>query len=146
MLQDLTLALRTLSRKPGFTIGAVLTLALAIGASTSIYSIVYGVLVQPLPYPGGDRIVQVAEVNAAGRSTQLSDPNFEDLRDESRPISGMAEYAGMPTTILAAGAPSRTKMALVSAQFFDVFQTPPLRGRLFEATERHIGAAPVAVI
>jgi predicted permease len=145
-LRDLRLAARALARKPGFSAVAVLTCALAIGACTSIYSVVYGVLLQPLPYPHPDKLVQVWQLSPKGSQGQFSDPNFEDLRDETRAFAAFAQYADGVTTVVAGTEPLRARQALVSAQFFDVFETPPARGRAFLPADRHEGAAPVAVV
>ena len=133
-------------RKPGFTTVAVLTLTLAIAACTIIYSIVHGVLLQALPYPNADRLVQAWQVNRDGGQGQFSDPNFEDLRDQSRAFDAVAEYASGANTVIVGAAPVRAQVCSVSAQFFDVFQAAPLRGRMFAEGDRHVGAAPVAVV
>ena len=147
-LRELRFAVRTLARKPGFTAVAVLTVAVAIGACTIIYSIVHGVLIQPLPYADPDRLVQVWQVNrgAPGREGQFSDPNFEDLRDQSRAFAALGQYGAGTNTVIAGSTPHRVQTSRVSAQFFDVFGTPPARGRVFTAEERHVGAPPVAVV
>ena len=93
-MRELRFAARTLARKPGFATVAILTVAVAIGACTLIYSIVHGVLIQPLPYPEPERLVQVWQVNrgASTREGQFSDPNFEDLRDQSRAFAALGQY------------------------------------------------------
>ena len=147
-LRELRFAARTLARKPAFTAVAILTVAVAIGACTIIYSIVHGVLIQPLPYPDPERLVQVWQVNrgAATREGQFSDPNFEDLRDQSRAFAAVAQYGASTNTVVAGDTPQRVQISRVSAQFFDVFGTSPVRGRVFNADERHVGATPVAVV
>jgi predicted permease len=145
-LQDLRLAGRALSRKPGFSAVAILTCALAIGACTSIYSVVYGVLLQPLPYPHADKLVQVWQLTPQSQQGQFSDPNFEDLRDRTRAFAAFAQYTDGVTTVVAGTEPLRARQALVSAQFFEVFETQPIRGRVFLPADRHEGAAPVAVV
>ena len=147
-VRELRFAARTLARKPGFSAVAILTVAGAIASVTVLYSIVHGVLIQPLPYPDADRLVQIWQVNrgARGRESQFSDPNFEDVRDQSRAFSAIGQYAGGTTTVIAGNAPLRVQAARVSAQFFDVFQTAPVGGRLFIAADRHVGAAPVAIV
>ena len=78
---DLRFAARLLRRTPGFTIVAILTLGTAIGACTAIYSIVYALVLRPLPYPRAAQLVQLAQVDASGRRNRnFSDPNFEDVR------------------------------------------------------------------
>jgi putative ABC transport system permease protein len=147
-VRELRFAGRSLARKPGFSAVAILTVAVAIASCTVIYSIVHGVLIQPLPYPDADRLVQVWQVNrgASGREGQFSDPNFEDVRDRSRAFAAIGQYGAGTSTVVAGDAPLRVQVSRVSAQFFDVFQTAPVRGRLFAADDRHVGAAPVAVV
>ncbi len=81
---DSRYAARVLGKNPGATAVMVFTLALAIGATTAIFSVVYGVLLRPLPYSGADRIMAVFEVNSNGRPARLADPNFVDFRDRTR--------------------------------------------------------------
>lgn len=145
--RELRLAARALLRKPGFSTVSILTLALAIAACTLVYSLFYGVLLQPLPYPAADRLVQVWQVSRdGGRQGQFSDPNFEDLRDESRAFAALAQYVSGTGTVLVGNNPLRAQVATVSAGFFDVFRTAPRRGRLFADEDRHPGSAPVAVV
>jgi putative ABC transport system permease protein len=89
--QDFRYAARVLGRNPGVTAIMVLTLALAIGATTAIFSVVYGVLLRPLPYPDPDRIMAVFEVTSKGRPNRVADPNFDDFRDQSRSFQSMAK-------------------------------------------------------
>jgi predicted permease len=145
-MNDLRHAVRALLRAPGFTFVSVATLALAIGACTAIYSIVHGVLLRPLPYPEPDRIVQVWQQNAQGGQVQFSDPNFEDVRDQTRLLGPVAQFQQNNTMILAGGEARRVSFASVSREFFDVFRTQPGNGRLFEESERSPGAPGVALI
>src|SRR5256885_1717852 len=86
LFQDLRFAGRMLLKNPGFTAIAVLTLVLGIGATTAIFSVVYGVLLRPLPYPNPDEIVQLWEVNAKGGRMNFPEPNFTDIRSEERRV------------------------------------------------------------
>src|ERR1700680_4746362 len=90
--QDLRYALRQLRKTPGFTAVTVITLALGIGATTAIFSVVYGVLLRPLPYTDPNRIMAVFEVNTKGTWSRLADPNFDDFRDQSRSFQAIAKY------------------------------------------------------
>src|SRR5580693_1640981 len=94
--QDIRYGLRMLAKNPGFTAVAVLTLALGIGAVTSIFSVVYAVLLKPLPYPEPSRLMRVWQVDSEGEQGNLSDPNFEDLRDANRSFETLAEYSSWP--------------------------------------------------
>ncbi len=93
VLADCRYALRQLRKNPSFTVVAVFTLALGIGATTAIFSVVYGVLLRPLPYPEPNRIVAIFEVNSKGRPARLADPNFDDFRDQSRSFQAIAKYS-----------------------------------------------------
>src|SRR5262245_30868252 len=91
--RDLRFGTRLLRKSPGFTIVAVATLALGIGAATSIFSVVEAVLLRSLPYPNPGQIVQVWEQDADGHRMNLADPNFEDLRTRNHTLMSMAQYA-----------------------------------------------------
>src|SRR5271168_4501340 len=93
LVQDLRFALRTLRKNRGFAAAAVLTLALGIGATTTVYSVAYGVLLQALPYPGADRIVSLAELNARGRPIDFADPNFYDIKEQNHSLTSFAQYS-----------------------------------------------------
>src|ERR671936_2681832 len=99
MWGEIRRAVRTLIRAPAFSIVAVLTLALGIGATTAIFSVVYGVLLRPLPYTDPDRIVAIFEVTPKGRPTGLADPNFDDFRDQSRSFQAMAKYTARMVSV-----------------------------------------------
>src|SRR5918995_3509670 len=93
VLVDLRHAVRVHAKNPSATAITVFTLALAIGATTAIFSVVYGVLLRPLPYPAPDRLMAVWEVNNRGTYSRLADPNFDDFRDRNRTFSALAKYA-----------------------------------------------------
>jgi putative ABC transport system permease protein len=86
-------AARLLSRAPGFTTVSVLTLGLGIGACAAIFTVVYSVLLAPLPYDDPERLVQVWQVNPKGGRSQFSDPNFADVRDRARSFAALAQYS-----------------------------------------------------
>src|ERR1700740_220190 len=92
--QDLRYGLRMLGKNPGFTATAVFTLALGVGATTAIFSVVYGVLLRPLPYRHGEQIVRLWEQNETGGRMNFADPNFDDVREQNHSLQGMAEYGG----------------------------------------------------
>jgi predicted permease len=146
LLQDLRYGLRMLARSPGFTAMAVLTLALGIGASTAIFSVVYGVLLRPLPYPQPDRIVELWEVDAKGGRMQFADPNFADVRSQNHSLQGVAEYAAWLASVSGGSEPTRSRVASVSCDFFPLMGVGPVLGRRFAEEEQRFGAAPVALV
>src|ERR1700732_2408655 len=144
--QDLRYALRQLRRSPGFTAVSVITLALAIGATTAIFSVVYGVLLRPLPYPDANRIMAVFEVNSKGGRSHLADPNFDDFRDQNRSFQTIAKYNGYVVSVSGASQPTRTTVAHVSPDFLKVFGTQPVIGRDFSADDAKKGAGPTVLV
>jgi predicted permease len=146
VVQDLRFGLRGLRRSPGFTIVAVLTLGLAVGAATAMYGVVDGVVLRPLPYPGPEQLVELKQVYPSGRPGLFSDPNFEDLRDGSDSFGPMAEYNWATASIVAGSLPVRAGVASVSHDFLDVFRTFPAPGRRFAAEELREGGPRVAIV
>jgi predicted permease len=143
---DFRYAARVLGKNPGTTAVMVFTLALAIGATTAIFSVVYGVLLRPLPYSGADRIMAVSEVNSNGRPSRLADPNFDDFRDQSHSFQSIAKYSAQTVSVSGASQPTRSRMAAVTPEFLKVFGVEPIVGRDFTASDNKKGAAPVALV
>jgi predicted permease len=146
MLQDLRYGLRLLRKAPGFTAVAVLTLALGIGATTAIFSVVYEVLLRPLPYEKPDQIVRLWEVNASGHRVNFADPNFTDFRSQNHSLQGLAEYAAWLQSVSGGSEPTRTMVAPVSRDFFPLMRVAPVRGRGFAADDARLGAVPTALV
>jgi putative ABC transport system permease protein len=146
LIQDIRYALRQLYKRLTFTTVAVVTLALGIGASTAIFSVVYGILLRPLPYSDPDRIVAVFEVTNKGVWNRLADPNFDDFRDQSRSFRAIAKYSGNITSVAGAAQPTRSMVTSVSADFLKVFRVQPIIGRDFTAADMKKGVAPVALV
>jgi predicted permease len=144
--QDFRYAARVLGKNPGVTAIMVFTLALAIGATTAIFSVVYGVLLRPLPYSGADRIMAISEVNSQGRLSRLADPNFDDFRDQSHSFQSIAKYTAETISVSGGSTPTRTPVAAVTAQFLTVLSVEPIMGRDFTASDNQKGAAPVALV
>jgi putative ABC transport system permease protein len=143
--QDVTFALRQLAANPGFTLVAVLTLALGIGATTAIFSAVNAVVLRPLPVPRPDQVLSVSEV-WRGEAGDVSPGNYWTLAEEQRVFSSVA-VMGYSSFNLAEGESSeRTVGARVSASFFDVFGVPPAFGRVFGAEEDQPGREQVVVL
>jgi putative ABC transport system permease protein len=146
LLQDLRFGMRMLRKSPGFTAVAVLTLALGIGASTAIFSVVYGVLLRPLPYPDPNGIMAVSEVTSEGRPSRLADPSFEDFRDQNHSFQAIAKYNENIASVSGSSQPTRTSVAGVTPDFFKAFGVQPILGRDFSAGDNKKGAAPVVLV
>src|SRR5467141_1269632 len=142
LLQDIRFALRQLRKSPGFTLVAVLTLALGIGANTAIFSVVEGALLRPLPFPNAERLGRIYEAldeNGARSGTlNLSDRTTARFREFGRDIfEDVAGGTGGASVVSAkAGSPAQTvPAASVTYNFFDVLGLPPAQGRNFTAEE-----------
>ncbi len=143
---DLRHALRVLVKNAGASAIIVFTLALAIGATTAIFSVVYGVLLRPLPYPNPDRLLAISEVNHRGTLSRLADPNFDDFRDRNRTLGAMAKYSAYVVSVSGGPEPTRSLVGVVSKDFFKVMGVAPSIGRAFAADDLHVGAAPTVVV
>ena len=142
MIDDIRYAMRSLIKKPGFTAVAVMTLALGIGASTAIFSVLDAVLLRPLPFPQQDRIVELRELNENGRGMPFAEPNFIDLKARSRSFDALAQYSAWPDAVAGGSEPVRTGVSSASSEFFRVLGVTPVLGRLFgpaiEGHDRHV--------
>jgi putative ABC transport system permease protein len=146
-MNDLKFALRQLRKSPGFTIIAVLTLALGIGANSAIFSVVNHVLLRPLPYPHPERLIYLNEVTN-GTDTAIALPDYVDWRKDSKSFEHLAmsrlesrNLSGIPGR-----EPERIPVAYVTANFFNVIGLPPQIGRTFTEDEDRPGAPSLAVI
>ena len=144
--QDLKYGLRMLAKSPGFAAIAILTLALGIGASTAIFSVVDAVLLRPLPYPNPQQIVTVWEKEANGHRARLADPNFLDFRSQNQTLQGLATFFSAPESVSGGSEPVRVNVALVSQDFFKVMGVEPFRGREFSADEMRVNGAPAMIV
>jgi putative ABC transport system permease protein len=146
LARDLRYVIRSLRRNPGFFFITVVTLALGVGATTAIFSVVNAVLLQPLPYPSSDRIVQLFQVDKDGKRMSVSEPNFADWQSQTRGFVSMAELQG-PGRLSVTGTaePMQASAATVSGDFFRVFGLKPEIGRTVTAAEVTAGA-PVVVV
>ncbi|MFN8061875.1 MAG: ABC transporter permease [Vicinamibacterales bacterium] len=145
-LTDLRFAWRMLVRNGTTSVVAAGTLALAIGGTTAIFSVVYGVLLRPLPYPEPDRLVAIWEVTHEGNYSRLADPNFDDFRERTRTFEAMAKYGDRVTSVSGGEAPVRATVTYVTRDFFDVLGVRPVIGRSFEASDARVGAEPTIVV
>ncbi|HTQ57334.1 MAG TPA: ABC transporter permease [Bryobacteraceae bacterium] len=139
-------ALRTLGRSPGFTIVAVLTLALGIGANTAIFSLVDGVLLKPLPYRDPHGIMLVWEKPPGGLRNGISTLNFLDWKNQNTVFTHMAASRGDSVTLTGSGEPVELPGERVSAPYFDIFGTQAALGRTFAADEDQPGKSQVVVL
>jgi putative ABC transport system permease protein len=148
LLQDVRYAARKLLRTPGFSIIAIATLALAIGATTAVFSIVNGVLLKPLPFPNPHEIVRVGSATREGRYSSLSGPDFIDYRDQTRSFVAMAavQERNSANLSVAGSEPLRLNSAGVGAKFFDIFGAPMQLGRGFLDGDDKVGAPRVVVV
>ncbi len=147
-IQDLRFGARMLRRNPGFTAVAVLTLALGIGANSAIFSVVNAVLLKPLPYENGERLVVVKQ--GAPRSgfpdVGFSVPEILDYRAQNRSFDALVEYHSMAFILLGRKEPERVQTGVVSWNFFDAFGVKPLLGRAFRADDEKPGAPAVLLL
>jgi putative ABC transport system permease protein len=147
-LRDIRNGFRTLTKTPGFTAVAVLTLALGIGANTAIFSVVNAVLLQPLSYPNPDRLVELVWTSADGNNDVASIPKFNVWRQQTQVFDSVAAYdfAGPGINLTGGDRPEQVKGIRVSADYFRVFGAPMAIGRSFTAEEDRPGGPAVAVI
>ncbi len=148
MLTDLKLALRQLRKSPGFTFVAVLTLALGIGANTAIFSVIYAVLLRPLPYPQSDRLMIVTESDANQPSISVAFPDYVDWKRDNTVFEQLAVSRRESYNLsgLAGREPEQISGALVTANFFQVIGLQPQIGRVFTEEEDRVGGPQLAVI
>src|ERR1700723_4078732 len=146
LLRELRYGLRTLTKSPGFAAVALLTLALGIGASTAIFSVVDAVLLRALPYPSPQKIVRVWEQAPDGHRMNLSDPNFDDFLAQNNTFSSFAAYGFGQASIAGGSEPVRVDIAVVSRDFFNALGVEPFRGRAFAAEEQRLHGAPAMIV
>ena len=144
--QDLTFALRSLRKSPGFTIAAVLATALGIGANAAIFTVVKQVLLQPLPYSEPSRLVDVNEYAAGGRATAVSPPNFMDWRAQNRTLSGLTIHGTQVMTLSGGAEPVRVVAGLIEPELFEVVRVRPYLGRAFLPDDVRPGARAVVLL
>jgi len=133
-------------KSPGFAVVAILTLALGIGANTTIFSVVNGVLLNPLPYPESDRLVVLFHNKPNFTKGSISYPNFLDWQRDNRSFDAMVAYRYGDAKLTGAGEPENLSGRMVSAGFFEVLGVKPLLGRTFAADEDRLGANPTVMI
>jgi putative ABC transport system permease protein len=148
LMHDIRYSLRTLRKTPTFTVAALTTLALGIGATTAIYSLVHTVLLRPLPYLEPDRVVQIVETNKPLNIQQFSVSylNFLSWQERSRTFDALVTFGGAAGTLTGGGEPQRVSGAAVSAAFFSMTGLKPVLGRTFLPEENLPGKNSVIML
>ena len=147
LIQDLRFGLRMMAKSPGFAAVAILTLALGIGANTALFSVVNGVLLNPLPYPHPEQLVELRESKPNFATGSISYPNFLDWQKDNHTFASMALLRGNRSFILTGlGEVEQVDAVFVSTGFFEQLGVNPVLGRAFAPGEDRIGAAPAVMI
>ena len=146
LLNDLKYSLRTLAKKPGFTLVVVLTLALGIGANTTIFTVVNAYLLRPLPFSDPERLVSLTDMQPPNDRTPASYPEFEDWRKGNQVFTDVAGQFPTSLNLIGRREPERVLGVLVSRNYFPMLGVQPIAGRTFSAEEHQPAANPVVVI
>ncbi|HLJ51423.1 MAG TPA: ABC transporter permease [Bryobacteraceae bacterium] len=146
LTQDIRYGVRMLGKNPGFTSIAVIAMALGIGANTAIFSVVNGVLLQPLPYAQPDRLFRLGETSPDFTSMSVAYPNFRDWKDQSQSFSSLAAVRWEEYDVTGGSQPEHVSAKMVTTNFFRTFGINPTLGRNFDAHTDRLGAAPVVMI
>jgi hypothetical protein len=146
LLQDIRYALRMLVKNPGFTVVAILTLALGIGANTALFSVVNGVLLNPLPFSAPDQLVALYANRVHLERASISYPNFLDWQRENHTFASMAAFRPDDFNLTGVGEAEHIRGEMISADFFSTLGVKPEVGHSFRSEEDRLGGAPVALI
>jgi predicted permease len=146
ILQDLRFALRMLAKSPGFAFVAVITLALGIGANTALFSVVNGVLLNPLPYSHPNQLVAVYGSTPGVSHGPITYLNFLDWQRQNQTLASMAMYRYEDYNFTGKGEGQRVSGFMISADFFTTLGVNPVLGRTFRASDDQVGAAPVVIL
>jgi predicted permease len=146
LLHDVRYGLRVLAKSPGFTAIAILTLALGIGANTALFSVVNGVLLNPLPFPNPDQLFALYSKTDTFNQSSVTYLNFLDWQKNNHSFSSLCAFRSDNYNLTGAGEPERLHAHMVSLEFFPMLGLRPLVGRTFRPEEDQAGASPVAVI
>ncbi|HEU4712827.1 MAG TPA: ABC transporter permease [Pyrinomonadaceae bacterium] len=146
LLRDLRYGLRGLLKRPGFAATVILTLAVGIGASTTIFTVLNSVMLRRLPYRTADRIVAIQELNPEGERIQITAANFLDWRAQSTVFEQLAAIKTADSNLVLADQAERINVTQTSANFFDVFGVAPQRGRLFVPADEQAGHEPIVIL
>ena len=146
LLQDLRFGLRMLVKAPGFAAVAILTLALGIGANTALFSVVNGILLNPLPYPQPEQLVSLAESKPNFDSGSISFANFRDWRKDNRTFSMMGISRTYSYNLTGRGEAEQLSAVFISVDYLPIMGVKPVIGRFFTEGEDEIGASPIVLI
>jgi putative ABC transport system permease protein len=146
LIQDLRYAFRTLVQTPGFTIVAVLTLAIGIGANAAIFSVVNAVLLKPVPFPEPDRLVMFMNTSPEGSGRNASPAKFQHWRDQTHVVQDVAAFRNNVVNYTGGGLPEQLRAGEVSADYFRMLGAPVFRGRTFSEAEDRPGGDRVTVL
>lgn len=146
LIQDVRFAIRTLRKTPTFTLLAILTIGLGVGANTAAFSMVNGVLLRRLPYGGNDRLIRIKQPSKTAPDSRFSVPEIADYRTQVKSIVASSEYHSMPFQLYGNGEPQRVQTGVVSDNFFKMLGVQPLIGRAFLPGEEAVGAPPVVLL
>jgi predicted permease len=146
LFQDIRYGLRMLGKNPGFAAIAILTLALGIGANTALFSVVNGVLLNPLPFPNPDQLYELYSKTPVDEHSSISYLNFLDWRKDNHSFSTLGAFRAADMNLTGAGEPERLHGHMISAELFPTLDIPPILGRNFRPEEDQTGSAPVAII
>lgn len=145
-MSDFKSALRQLLKSPGFTLVAILALALGIGANTAIFSVLYGVVLRPLPYPEQEKLLFIGEWSEQVPQMSVSYPNFEDWRARQTAFTALGGFRFNGFNYVSAGESERVTGVMASHDMFTALAVPPIRGRLYSAAEDKVGADRTVLI
>ena len=151
LLRDFRIAVRGLIRNPGFSAVAIITLALGIGATTAVFSVVYGVLFRPLPFPRADRLVQIVQLmedepGGEPHRAGLTPDQFLNLQEHSTTLDAVGVFAHASRILSGVSIPARLNGAVVLPELFDGLGARPLRGRTFKPEDGEAGFGQVAIL
>jgi putative ABC transport system permease protein len=147
MTKDIRYAIRNLFARPGFTAVVVIVLALGIGSTTAIFSIVDALLLKSLPYPNSERLVMLREVNTRGILISVAEPNFDDIVARSQSFESLSISAGsFPVVVTGGSEATRSRISYASGSFFKTMGVSPIGGRTFAPEEEKFGGPVAAVV
>src|SRR5215217_1814094 len=147
LIKDIRYGFRSLLKRPGFTVIALIALALGIGANTAIFSLVNAVVLRPLPFPEPDRLVWVwGNIRSGGNRASVSPLDFLDYREQNKTLENLAATMPLPVNVTGNGDPERLNAAAVTGNYFQTFGVTPVLGRGFTVENEKNGQDQVAVL